>query len=82
MEMLIRSAILLLDIYTWMILACVIISWIPELQRNKVAEMLSRIVDPFLALFRQFIPPIGMLDISPIVAMGLLRLAASGLARW
>ena len=82
MEMLISTAILVLDIYTWMILACVIISWIPELQRNKIAEILSRIVDPFLAIFRRFIPPIGMLDITPLVAMMLLQLSATGLSRW
>jgi len=82
MDMIIRVAIWLLNAYSLMILACVIISWVPDLQRNKLAEILSRIVDPFLAFFRSWIPPIGGLDISPMVAIGLLHLAATGLARW
>ena len=82
MDMLIRGAIWLLNAYSLMIFACVIISWMPELQRNKVAEILSRAVDPFLALFRRYIPTVGGWDLSPIVAMGLLQLAVSGLARW
>jgi len=82
MDMLIRVAIWLLNAYSWMILVCVIISWVPELGRNKGAEILSRLVDPFLALFRRWIPLIGALDISPLVAMALLQLAARGLASW
>ena len=82
MDILIRSAIWLLNAYSLMIFACIIIRWVPELQHNKVAEILSRIVDPFLAIFRRFIPTLGGWDISPIVAMGLLQLAVSGLARW
>jgi len=82
MDMLISVAIWLLNAYSWMILICVIISWVPELGRNKVAEILSRLVDPFLALFRRWIPPIGVLDISPMVAMALLQLAARGLSSW
>jgi len=82
MDMLIRGAIWLLNAYSLMILACIIISWVPELGRNKVAEILSRLVDPFLAFFRNWLPAIGGLDISSMVAIGLLQLAASGLARW
>ena len=85
MDMLIRGAVWLLNAYSLMIFSCMIIRWIPELQHNKIAELLSRIVDPFLAMFRKLIPPIGGLDISPLLAMLLLQFAASGLsglARW
>ena len=82
MDILIRGAVWLLNAYSLMIIACVIISWIPELQNNKIAELLSRIVDPFLAIFRRLIPPIGGLDLSTLIAMILLQLAASGLAQW
>ena len=82
MDMLINGAVWLLNAYSLMILACVIIRWIPELQHNKIAEILSRIVDPFLAMFRRVIPPIGGLDLSAMIAMVLLQMAASGLARW
>lgn len=82
MEMIIRSFILILNVYNLMIFACVILSWFPELQRNKIAEVLSRLVDPFLAIFRRFIPNIGGLDISPLVAILLIQLAIRGLMSW
>ena len=82
MNMLIRGAAWLLNAYSMMIIVCVVISWIPELQNNKIAEILGRIVDPFLAIFRKVIPPIGGLDLSSMIAVILLQLAASGLARW
>ena len=82
MNMVIRGVIWLLNAYSWMILACIIISWVPELGRNKVAELLSRLVDPFLALFRKWIPPFGALDLSPMIALALLQVAARGLASW
>ena len=82
MDMLIRGAAWLLNAYSMLIIACIIISWLPELQNNKIAEMLSRLVDPFLAIFRKYIPPIGSIDLSSMIAVVLLQLAAMGLARW
>ena len=82
MEVLIRVAVWLLNAYNVMILVCVVISYLPELQRSKFAEILSRMVDPFLAIFRRFVPSIGGLDVSPLLAMVLLSLAAAGLASW
>ena len=82
MRMLISSAIWLLDAYSLMIFICIIISWVPEWQQSKFAEILSRIVDPFLAPFRRWIPPLGGWDISAVVAITLLQLAARGLASW
>jgi len=83
MDMLINSAVWLLNAYSVMIFACVIIGWLPEeLQRHKFAEILSRIVDPFLAIFRKYIPAMGGFDLTPVIAVALLQLAASGLAGW
>lgn len=36
---------------------------------NAVLEFLRSVCEPFLGLFRRFIPPIGPLDLSPIVAI-------------
>jgi YggT family protein len=43
-------------------------SWIPELQRTRFMQFIAFYTDPYLNLFRKFIPPLGMIDISPIVA--------------
>ncbi|HIT45340.1 MAG TPA: YggT family protein [Candidatus Aphodovivens excrementavium] len=55
----------------------VLMSWIP-VSTGVVADIyrvLGRVCDPFLNVFRRFIPPIGgMVDISPIVALLVLQL--------
>ncbi len=39
-------------------------------------QFIMRITDPYLALFRRFIPPIGgVLDLSPLLGFFLLQLA-------
>jgi len=39
-----------------------------------VMDFLSETVEPYLNLFRRFIPPIGPLDLSPIVAILVLQI--------
>ena len=57
------------QVYRFMIIGYILMSWIPSLQESKVGEILGKAVEPYLGLFRKFIPPIGMIDISPIVAL-------------
>lgn len=46
------------------------LSFVPNLDWNKQPFFTIRQVsDAYLNLFRRFIPPIGMLDVSPIVAV-------------
>lgn len=41
---------------------------------NAVLEFLRQVCEPYLSIFRRFIPPIGPLDISPIVAILVLTI--------
>ena len=41
-----------------------------------VDAALGRICDPYLGIFRRVIPPIGMVDVSPILAFVVLQLVA------
>ena len=56
----------------------VLMSWIPQ-KSGIIADIdtvLGKVCDPFLDLFRRFIPPIGgMVDISPIFALLVLQFA-------
>ena len=73
---LIRLIYATVDIYTWIILAYCIMTWFPVATGviADIRDALSKIVDPFLGIFRKFIPPIGgMIDISPIVALLVLQ---------
>lgn len=66
----------LVDVYTMIIFVYVIMSWIPT-KRGILADIdnvLAKICDPYLNLFRKFIPPLGgMVDVSPIVALLVLQ---------
>ena len=66
---------ILLTILSWAILIRVLLSWIPNLDRgNPLVRLLAQITDPVLEPARRIIPPIGGMDISPIVVLLLLRL--------
>nr|WP_033403819.1 YggT family protein [Paenibacillus fonticola] len=68
------------QVYFFMILIYILMSWVPNVRESFVGELLGKLVEPYLAPFRRFIPPImGMIDISPIVAIFVLRLAVYGL---
>jgi YggT family protein len=66
------------EIYYIMIIVYVFLSWVPSLQASPVGMLLERLVEPYLSVFRRFIPPIGMIDISPIVALFALRFVQMG----
>jgi YggT family protein len=63
-------------VYLILIFAAILISWVEALGRmpynrylQAVVEFVRQVVNPYLGLFRRFIPPIGMFDLSPIVAI-------------
>jgi YggT family protein len=39
---------------------------------DALMNFLRDVCDPYLGLFRRFIPPVGMFDLSPIIAIFLL----------
>ena len=68
---------LAIRIYTFILLARILVTWIPNLDpHNPIVQMLFQVTDPVLEPARKLIPPIGMIDISPIVvfiALGILQ---------
>jgi YggT family protein len=67
------------SIYYYMIIIYILLSWVPQLRETSFGELLGRLVEPYLQIFRRFIPPLGMIDISPIVALFALHFAQLGL---
>lgn len=82
MDLLISWSILVLTVYQWVIIACMIIGFFPEFQNNEFAKILSRMVDPFLMIFRKFVPTIAGWDLSIMVALLALHFAIRGLSGW
>ncbi|MFD2371085.1 YggT family protein [Brevibacillus sp. GCM10020057] len=66
-------------VYQYMIIAYILMSWVPQMRETGIGQLLERLVEPYLAPFRRFIPPLGFIDISPVVALIALRFAYYGL---
>ncbi len=77
MSMFLGIIVRLVDVYTLLIFVYVLMTWIPN-KRGLLADIdnvLAKLCDPYLDLFKRFIPPIGgMVDVSPIVAIVALQL--------
>lgn len=58
-----------LELYSWVLLARALMSWIPNLDPyNPIVQFLHQITEPVLEPVRRIIPPLGgMIDISIIV---------------
>lgn len=66
----------LADLYSLIIFVYCLMTWIPSYSGiiGDIRNVLARICDPYLNIFRRIIPPIGgMVDISPILALLVLQ---------
>ena len=62
----------LFNVYETLIVVWCLMSWIPMRPGGLLDDIrgaIGIIVEPYLNLFRRFIPPLGGIDFSPIVAI-------------
>ena len=67
-----RFVSVFVGVYVLLIFAYIIASWIPgggSPTLERVRQFLYDVCEPYLRLFRRFIPPLGPLDLSPIAAV-------------
>lgn len=70
----------LFTVYVALIIVRIVLSWIPRMPYNPVLRtvvgFVGDVTDPYLNLFRRFIPPVRIgpaaLDLSPVVGIFLL----------
>lgn len=74
MRMLLYILNTLFTTYTFMLLVRVFGSWFPNFARSKFMRFISFYTDPYLNIFRKIIPPLGMMDLSPLVAFFSLQI--------
>jgi YggT family protein len=68
---------IILEIYTWLLIAWVVVSWLVAFDvintRNRfvymVRDFLYRITEPVLRPIRRLVPNIGGIDVSPVVLL-------------
>jgi YggT family protein len=55
--------------YSILIALRIVASWFPQTMHHPLVRIAGQVTDPYLNVFRRFIPPIGgTLDLSPILA--------------
>ncbi|MFN2746143.1 MULTISPECIES: YggT family protein [Bacillus] len=70
---------MLLTVYSFALIIYIFMSWVPNARATSFGRVLASVCEPYLEPFRRIIPPLGMIDISPIVAIFVLRFADMGL---
>ncbi|MBW4624227.1 MAG: YggT family protein [Brasilonema octagenarum HA4186-MV1] len=74
MDLLIDTLSKFIQIYSLLLIIRVLLTWFPSINwYNQPFAALSQISDPYLNLFRSIIPPLGGIDVSPILAFLLLN---------
>ena len=63
----------LIDLYSLVVLAAIVMSWIGVDPRNPIAGIAYRLTEPILDVIRRALPPIGGLDFSPMVLLFALQ---------
>jgi YggT family protein len=66
-------------VYVLLIFAYVLMSWIRlpySIWLSRIQRFLYDVCDPYLRLFRRILPPLGPLDLSPMIAVIVLFIAS------
>jgi uncharacterized protein YggT (Ycf19 family) len=67
-----RFVSVFVGVYVLLIFAYIIASWVPgggSPTLERMRQFLYDVCEPYLRIFRRVIPPLGPLDLSPIVAV-------------
>jgi YggT family protein len=65
---------LIVTVLSIAIIGRALMSWFDPGMQSPVGRLLHTVTEPIIAPIRQVIPSLGMFDISPIIALLLLRL--------
>lgn len=67
-----------LQIYLFLLIVRILLSWFPNVNwLSPPFSFLSQVTDPYLNIFRSIIPPLGGIDLSPILGFLLIQLLIS-----
>ncbi|MBI1329074.1 MAG: YggT family protein [Alphaproteobacteria bacterium] len=76
-EPLIRLLLLILDLYWWVVVIAVIVSWLIAFGiinvynqvARSVVSALDALTEPVFRRVRKVVPPVGGLDLSPLIVL-------------
>ena len=68
--------------YLILIVVYVLMSWFrPRGFLFEVFHVVGTVVEPYISLFRRFIPPVGQVDFSPVAAILVLQILRGPIVR-
>ncbi|MDY0350677.1 MAG: YggT family protein [Desulfobulbaceae bacterium] len=56
-----------LGVYIWVVIARAVISWVSADPYNPIVRFLVQVTEPLLSRIRRYLPPMGGIDLSPMV---------------
>ncbi len=79
-QALIYPSYLIIHYYIYIAVVAVVLSWLDAFNVlnnsnalvNAVRDTVRRLTEPYFALFRRFVPPVGMLDFSALIGFFVL----------
>jgi YggT family protein len=81
MILVVQVILMIARIYVWIVIISVLLSYFMD-PYHPVRQALDNLVRPLLDPIRRVVPPVGMLDFSPIVLIILIQVVSNILARF
>jgi YggT family protein len=79
MDLFINLVYILCQVLIWAMIGRAVLSWFNLPPNNLLVTILYRITEPILSPLRRVVPRVGMIDITPMVAIILIWLILSAL---
>ena len=80
MELLFRILFQVLQYYYYILVASVLLSWIPDLKRSTIGRFIDKLANPYMRIFRGWIV-IGVMDFTPIIGFMFYYFGLNALAQ-
>ncbi|AGF50530.1 ycf19 [Synechocystis sp. PCC 6803] len=81
MDLLLSTLVSFINIYLVLLFVRILLSWFQTAEwAGNIMGFLSPVTDPYLNIFRSFIPPLGGIDFSPILAIFALQFLQQALS--
>lgn len=75
------SIVSLVDILVWLIIIRALMSWVSPDPRNPVVQVIASLTDPVIDPFRKVIPPLGAIDLTPMIVIFIIYFLKTLLVR-
>ena len=62
------------EVYKFILIARIVLSFVKHNPYSPIIRFVYELSEPYLGIFRRFIPPVGMIDFSPIAAFFVLSI--------